>query len=81
MLTGYASAASMTSGRPSAVLTRAQCKDVWKRAVPEGHYLHKAQAAPFIVNWALANPDGDGTISRHEFMKACSKGLVKNTMR
>jgi hypothetical protein len=78
---GYASAATMTSGRPSAVLTKKQCKTVWKRAVPHGHYLYKANAAPFIVNWRLANPDGDGTISKHEFKKACSKGLGKNTVR
>ena len=78
---GYASAATMTSGRPSAVLTKKQCKAVWKLAVPHGHHLYYANARPFIVNWRLADPDGDGVMTKHEFKKACSIGLVKNTLR
>lgn len=39
LFTGYASAATMTSGRPSAVLTRDQCMAVWHMAVPTGRYL------------------------------------------
>jgi hypothetical protein len=78
--TGYATAATMTSGRPSAVLTKKQCKAVWKQAVPEGRYLYKQNARPFIVNFKLADgPDQDGRISKREFKKACSKGLVKYT--
>ncbi len=78
LVAGYAEARTMTSGRPSAVLTKKQCKAVWKEAVPNGHYLYRAQAYPFIVNFALADgPDQDGAISKREFKKACSKGLVK----
>jgi hypothetical protein len=79
---GYASAATMTSGRPSAVLTRAQCKAVWKVAVPSGHYLYRQNAHPFIVNFKLADGvDQDGRLSKHEFKKACKLGLVKYTLR
>jgi hypothetical protein len=79
---GYASAATMTSGRPSAVLTGAQCKEVWKLAVPSGHYLYRQHAHPFIVNFKLADgADQDGRISKHEFHKACKLGLVKYTLR
>ena len=79
---GYASAATMTSGRPSAVLTKKQCKAVWKMAVPSGHYLYRQNAHRFIVNFKLADgSDQDGKISKHEFKKACSMGLVKNTIR
>jgi hypothetical protein len=75
---GYASAQTMTSGRPSAVLNKQQCKSVWKTAVPTGRFLYRADAAPFIVNFAQADgPDQDGRISRREFKKACRKGLVK----
>jgi hypothetical protein len=78
LATGYASAATMTSGRPSAVLTKSQCKAVWKEAVPSGRYLYRRDARPFIVNFSLADgPDQDGRISKREFKKACSKGLVK----
>lgn len=76
--TGYATAATMTSGRPSAVLNKKQCKAVWNLAVPHGRYLYKQNARPYIVNFKLADgPDQDGRISKREFKKACSKGLVK----
>lgn len=79
--TGYASAATMSSGRPSAVLSSEDCKMVWKAAVPSGRYLDRADAAPWIVNFKIADgPDQDGRISKREFKKACSKGLVKGTV-
>ena len=79
---GFVSAQAMTSGRPSAVLTKKQCKGVWKLAVPKGRYLYKQNARPFIVNWKLADgPDQDNKVSKREFKKACSKGLVKNPYR
>ncbi len=79
---GYASAATMTSGRPSAVLTKKQCKAVWKAAVPSGRYLYRQNARPFIVNFKLADgADQDGRISKHEFKQACKLGLVKYTLR
>jgi hypothetical protein len=62
---GYASAATMTSGRPSAVLTRAQCKAVWKVAVPSGHYLYRQNAHPFISisNWLMGSTRTDDSPS------------------
>ncbi|MGH6735464.1 MAG: EF-hand domain-containing protein [Methyloceanibacter sp.] len=82
VVSGYASAATMTSGRPSAVLDKKQCKTVWHAAVPDGRYLYRQNAAPFIVNFALADgPDQDGRISKREFKKACKKGLVKYPFR
>ena len=82
LATGYASAATMTSGRPSAVLTKEQCKTVWHAAVPSGRYLYRQDAAPFIVNFELTDgPDQDGKISKREFKKACKKGLVKYPFR
>ena len=78
----YASAATMTSGRPTAVLNKKQCKAVWRLAVPSGHYLYKANAAPYIVNFKLADgADQDGRISKREFKHACSKGLVVYRLR
>jgi hypothetical protein len=75
---GAAHAATMTSGRPSGVLTKEQCKTVWRAAVPSGRYLDRANAGSFIVNFAMADgPDQDGKISKREFKKACRKGLVK----
>jgi hypothetical protein len=77
---GYASAA--TSGRPSAVLTKKQCKTVWKAAVPDGRYITRQTAGRFVVNFKLADgPDQDGLISKREFKKACKKGLVAYPFR
>ena len=58
--TDYATAATMTSGRPSAVLDREQCRQVWHMAVPEGRYLDRQNAGPYIVNFALADRPGPG---------------------
>ncbi|MGH9551042.1 MAG: hypothetical protein ACRD3W_16790 [Terriglobales bacterium] len=70
---------NMTSGRPSAVLNDQQCQSIWQMASPHGDALSKDQAVPFIVNFQIADVDGDGTISADEFKGACGKGLVKNT--
>jgi hypothetical protein len=68
----------MSAGRPSAVLTPDQCNAIWSKAVPSGNTLAKADAAPYIVNFAQADPDNDGTIDKKEFDAACAKGMVKN---
>jgi hypothetical protein len=47
----FAQSNSMTSGRPSAVLTPDQCAQVWAKAVPSGDFLTEANAAPYIVNF------------------------------
>jgi EF hand domain-containing protein len=70
---------TMTSGRPSAVLDDAQCQSVWQMASPHGEALSKDQAVPVIVNFSIADVDGDGKITADEFKAACGKGLVKNT--
>jgi len=80
LVTGYASAATMTSGRPSAVLNKKDCRVVWKAAVGDGDVLTRQNAGPFIVNWKMADANQDGAISKKEFKKACSKGLVKGTV-
>ena len=73
---------TMSSGRPSATLNAEQCQQVWNTAVPSGEYLLEANAAPFIVNFKLADgADQDGKISKSEFEAACAKGLVKFTDR
>lgn len=75
----FAGANNMTSGRPSAVLTDDQCNSIWQMASPHGDALSKDQAVPYIVNFQIADVDGDGKISADEFKGACGKGLVKNT--
>ena len=72
---------TMTSGRPSAVLTPDQCQQVWSQAAPSGDALPEAKATPFIVNFKQADGNHDGSISQAEFDAACAKGLVKFTQR
>jgi hypothetical protein len=69
---------TMTSGRPSAVLDDATCQSIWQMASPHGDALSKDQAVPYIVNFSIADVDGNGSISADEFKAACGKGLVKN---
>jgi hypothetical protein len=79
---GYALAQgtnTMSSGRPSAVLDDAKCKEVWTMASPNGAALSKDQAVPYIVNFTMVDVDGDGDITADEFKAACGKGLVKYT--
>ena len=78
--TGYAfaGAGEMSSGRPSAVLTPEQCADVWKRAVPSGDSLKQADGTSFVANWAQADANQDGMLSKDEFQTGCGKGLIKN---
>ena len=64
---------TMTSDRPSAVLDDATCQSIWQMASPHGDTLSKDQAVPYIVNFSIADVDGDGSISADE-----CKGLVKN---
>jgi hypothetical protein len=76
LLSGYAIAGEMTSGRPSAVLDDAQCKNVWSMTEREGDTLSADKASPFIVNFKIVDMNGDGKISWDEFKAACGKGLV-----
>jgi hypothetical protein len=74
----FAGAGEMSSGRPSAVLTPEQCADVWKRAVPSGDSLAQANASSFVANFAQADANQDGMLSKQEFEAGCGKGLIKN---
>ena len=67
---------TMTSGRPSAVLNPAQCQEVWGEAVPSGEFLLKKDAAPYIVNWHMADGrDHDGKLSKAEFRPPAERAL------
>ena len=70
---------TMSSGRPSAVLTPERCSQLWKMAVPEGDMLPQANSGPFIVNFAQVDADADGNLTVTEFEAACGKGMVKDT--
>ena len=60
-------------------MSKAECSSLWNQASKDGKPLTEAQAAPFITNFKAANPDGDSTIEKAEFNKACAAGLVKGT--
>jgi hypothetical protein len=81
LVSGYAWAQTntMTSGRPSAVLTPERCNELWKAAVPEGDTLAQGSAAPFVVNFSQVDRDGNGSLTITEFEAGCFKGMVKDT--
>jgi hypothetical protein len=79
---GYAAAQSAQTTKPSAQTTQPsaqtiKCAGVWTKAVPKGDTLAEKDAAPYIVDFNLADSDHDGTISLDEFKAACAKGLIK----
>ena len=76
----FAGAGQMSSGRPSAVLTPEQCDAVWSKAVTSGDSLSKTDstATTYVANWAQADANNDGKLSKDEFQAGCTKGLIKN---
>lgn len=61
-------------------LSQAECDTLWKQANPSGAAtITEAQAQAFVSDVKAANPDGDGTLDKSEFSKACGKGLVKSS--
>jgi hypothetical protein len=74
--TGLALAADNPSGRPGQILDKAQCKQAWKAAGPDGKMLSKAKAAPYILNFARVDTSNDSRISAKEWKAGCKKGWV-----
>jgi hypothetical protein len=82
---GYAFAADTnagTAGRPGAVLNGPECVAVWHGSA--GNELDRFKvgelvpvtARGIITNFAQADSDRDGRVSRAEFVEACKLGLV-----
>lgn len=60
-------------------LSQAECTSLWNQANPSGGAtITEAQAQPYVTNFKAANPDGDGTLDKNEFDKACQDGLVQS---
>ena len=64
----------MTSGRPSAVLSPAQCQAVWNMASPNGATISQDEAVPYIVKLQMVDGDGDGKITADEFKPVALRG-------
>jgi hypothetical protein len=82
---GYAFAADTnagTAGRPGAVLNGAACAAVWHGSAGDELDRFKigelvpATARGIVTNFAQADADRDGKVSRAEFLEACKLGLV-----
>ena len=73
-----------TAGRPSAVLSEADCVAVWQTVAGaeftrfhRGHEsLLPVNARGIITNFQQADTDKDGSVSPAEFAQACKLGLV-----
>lgn len=61
-------------------LSQAECESLWGQANPSNAAtISQSQAQPYVTDFKAANPDGDGTLDKNEFSKACSMGLVKGS--
>ncbi len=59
-------------------LSAAECASLWNQASPDGGPITQQQSAAYVTDFKAANPDGDTTIEKAEFTKACNNGLVKS---
>jgi hypothetical protein len=67
------------SGRPSAVLSEADCQKVWELASPGGNVeVSEDKAEPFVLNFQMVDSDNDAKIDESEFKAGCSKGWIKS---
>ena len=73
----YAESPRAPKSAHPAVLTAAECNGVWKDAVSGGDLLTRDKAAGYISDFAKADLNHDGKISRTEFREACRRGLVR----
>jgi hypothetical protein len=64
----------------AATVTPIQCEFLWEKADTTGlGWLTQSQAAPYMSDFKAASTSGGGTLSRDEFMAACSKGLIRDS--
>jgi hypothetical protein len=60
-------------------LSEAECTSLWNQASPDGGPISEQQASAYVTDFKAANPDGDTTLEKAEFTKACDSGLVKSS--
>ena len=60
-------------------LSQAECESLWSQLSPDGAPISEAQAGTHVTDFKAANPDGDSTLEKAEFSKACDDGLVKSS--
>jgi hypothetical protein len=73
-----------TAGRPTAVLSEADCVAAWQRSAGDeltrfhrgNESLLPVSARGIVTNFQQADTDNDGSVSRAEFIQACKLGLV-----
>lgn len=64
----------------SVKLSQSECTSLWQKANSSGATgLTKSQSAAYVSDFKAANPDGDATIDKNEWMAACNKGLVRSS--
>jgi len=54
-----------------------KCNKAWSMASPGGDTISKGANVPFVMDFTMVDSDKSGTISKDEFNKACSSGMVK----
>lgn len=61
-------------------MSQAECDSLWMQANPSNSAtISQKQSQPFVTDFKRADSDNDGTLSKTEFSKACSSGLVRGT--
>ena len=76
--TSFGAYAQTDPAQGAVKLSAAECASLWNQASPDGDPITQAQAGAYVTDFKAANPDGDKTIEKAEFSKACANGLVKS---
>lgn len=84
LLTAGAAMAQTTSpGAPApgaTALSATQCGEIWSRHVTtQNGTMSEAQAKGIVTNFKSADTNNNGSLTREEFLSACSRGLVVNS--
>lgn len=67
------------SGRPGEILDAAACDKAWKNAANDADTLTAEEAGPMLANVGTVDADSDGKITKAEFEKGCSEGMVQES--
>lgn len=83
MLLTAGAAMAQTTGTPApgvTALSAAQCGDIWSRHVTtQNGTMTEAQSKGIVTNFKSADTNNNGSLTREEFLSACSRGLVVDT--
>jgi hypothetical protein len=65
--------------KPGSGMNGTRCEAAWATVSPNGATIPKDELARYMADadFAVLDPDNDGTVDANEFMAGCKGGLIK----